>query len=64
MAALTLSANMRALPPTRTISASPANLVLQDTVERHYVDDGRRYGDEYRGLFVVRGENVVLIGEV
>ncbi|KAK9719074.1 Sm-like protein LSm1 [Basidiobolus ranarum] len=39
-----------------------ANLVLQDTIERIYV--GECYGDIPRGIFIVRGENVVLLGEV
>ncbi|KAK9765720.1 putative Sm-like protein LSm1, variant 2 [Basidiobolus ranarum] len=39
-----------------------ANLVLQDTVERIYVGDC--YGDIPRGIFIIRGENVVLLGEV
>lgn len=39
-----------------------ANLVLQNTVERIHVD--LMYGDIPRGVFVVRGENVVLLGEV
>ncbi|KAJ3154529.1 hypothetical protein HDU86_004658 [Geranomyces michiganensis] len=39
-----------------------ANLVLQDTVERTYV--AGQYGDVYRGIFVIRGENVVLLGEI
>ncbi|KAI3487346.1 hypothetical protein L1887_48767 [Cichorium endivia] len=39
-----------------------ANLVLQDTVERVFV--GNRYGDIARGVFLVRGENVVLMGEI
>ncbi|KAJ1673812.1 hypothetical protein EV182_004510 [Spiromyces aspiralis] len=39
-----------------------ANLVLQDTVERIYVNDA--FGDIERGIFIVRGENVVLLGEV
>ncbi|PWN46534.1 Sm-like ribonucleo protein [Violaceomyces palustris] len=39
-----------------------ANLVLQDTIERVYV--GNRYGDIPRGVFLVRGENVVLLGEI
>nr|CAB3263558.1 U6 snRNA-associated Sm-like protein LSm1 [Phallusia mammillata] len=39
-----------------------ANLVLQNTVERIHVDS--MYGDIPRGVFVVRGENVVLLGEV
>lgn len=39
-----------------------ANLVLHQTVERIHV--GRKYGDIPRGIFVVRGENVVLLGEI
>ncbi|KAL2917683.1 hypothetical protein HK105_202556 [Polyrhizophydium stewartii] len=40
-----------------------ANLVLQDTVERTFVS-GRRFSDAYRGVFAIRGENVVLLGEI
>lgn len=40
----------------------PANLVLQDTVERIFL--GNRYGDVPKGLYIVRGENVVLMGEI
>ena len=32
------------------------------TIERIYV--GRKYGDIPRGVFIVRGENVVLLGEI
>ena len=39
-----------------------ANLVLHRTVERIHV--GSEYGDIQRGIFVVRGENVVLLGEM
>ncbi|RKP09027.1 hypothetical protein THASP1DRAFT_29178 [Thamnocephalis sphaerospora] len=39
-----------------------ANLVLQDTVERIYA--GNIYAQEPRGIYVIRGENVVLLGEV
>ncbi|KAF9335224.1 SM-like, degradation of cytoplasmic mRNAs and positively regulates transcription initiation [Podila epicladia] len=39
-----------------------ANLVLQDTIERIYVGDA--YGDIPRGIFIIRGENVVLLGEI
>ncbi|XP_060576592.1 U6 snRNA-associated Sm-like protein LSm1 [Ruditapes philippinarum] len=39
-----------------------ANLVLHRTIERIHV--GRKYGDIPRGIFIVRGENVVLLGEV
>ena len=36
--------------------------MLQDTVERVYVGDA--YGDIERGIFLIRGENVVLLGEI
>jgi U6 snRNA-associated Sm-like protein LSm1 len=36
--------------------------VLQDTIERIYVGDA--YGDIPRGIFIIRGENVVLLGEI
>lgn len=49
-----------------------ANLVLQDAVERIYlgqegstdVSQPQRFGEIYRGVFMVRGENVVMMGEV
>lgn len=39
-----------------------ANLLLQGTVERIYV--GKEYGDIPRGVYLVRGENVALYGEL
>lgn len=39
-----------------------ANLVLHLTVERIYI--GNQYGEIDRGVFLIRGENVVLCGEV
>ncbi|XP_067879588.1 U6 snRNA-associated Sm-like protein LSm1 [Heterodontus francisci] len=39
-----------------------ANLVLHQTLERIHV--GQNYGDISRGIFIVRGENVVLLGEI
>jgi hypothetical protein len=39
-----------------------ANLVLQDTIERIYV--GQKYGDIERGIFLIRGENLMLLGEI
>ncbi|KAF2664186.1 hypothetical protein BT63DRAFT_429709 [Microthyrium microscopicum] len=39
-----------------------ANLVLQDTLERIFV--GVKYADIKHGLFIVRGENVLLLGEI
>jgi hypothetical protein len=38
------------------------NLILQDTVERLFVQ--KLYADIDRGLFLVRGENVSLLGEI
>lgn len=45
-----------------TCAGLPANLVLEDTVERLF--HGSAYGDIHRGVFLIRGENVVLLGEV
>ena len=39
-----------------------ANLVLHKTIERIHV--GNEYGDIQRGVFIIRGENVVLLGEI
>lgn len=39
-----------------------ANIVLHRTIERIHV--GKEYGDIPRGIFIVRGENVVLLGEI
>jgi len=39
-----------------------ANLVLEDTVERIYHQDV--FAELKRGLFLIRGENVVLLGEI
>ncbi|CAH1400655.1 unnamed protein product [Nezara viridula] len=39
-----------------------ANLVLHRTIERIHV--GQEYGDIPKGVYVIRGENVVLLGEV
>jgi len=39
-----------------------ANLLLSGTFER--INIGKKYGDIPRGVYIIRGENVVLIGEV
>ncbi|KAH8835772.1 hypothetical protein DL96DRAFT_86585 [Flagelloscypha sp. PMI_526] len=39
-----------------------ANLVLEDTVERIY--HGNAFAENWHGLFLIRGENVVLMGEI
>lgn len=48
-----------------------ANLVLQDAIERIHVGVGKeeerktgQYADIWRGIYLIRGENVVLLGEV
>jgi len=46
-----------------------ANLVLQSTIERIFVpptssSDSGLYADVPRGIFLVRGENVLLLGEI
>lgn len=50
-----------------------ANVVLQDTVERIYlnskndnlqIDKPQRYGEINHGVFMIRGENVVMLGEL
>lgn len=46
-----------------------ANLVLQDTIERIYLppreENAReRFAEAPRGVFMVRGENVVMLGEL
>ncbi|KAJ1495960.1 hypothetical protein T484DRAFT_1607142, partial [Baffinella frigidus] len=38
------------------------NVMLEDTYERHVV--GNVYADERVGLYVIRGENLVLLGEL
>eukprot|EP00624_Nannochloropsis_granulata_P004122 evm.model.NODE_30747_length_47682_cov_25.534710.9 len=39
-----------------------SNMVLEDTYERHVVDD--KYGDLPLGLYLVRGDSMVMLGEV
>ncbi|XP_072335461.1 U6 snRNA-associated Sm-like protein LSm1 isoform X2 [Scyliorhinus torazame] len=56
-------AKMNYMPGTASLIGDiDTNLVLHRTVERIHV--GRKYGDIPRGIFVVRGENVVLLGEI
>lgn len=51
-------------PRSKTIMLfmNTANLVLEDTVERIYRGD--TYAEIWHGLFLIRGENVVLLGEI
>ena len=44
------------------ITTVVANLVLQDTVERIFA--GKHYADIPRGIFLVRGENLVMLAEI
>jgi LSM domain len=45
-----------------TEHVTTANLVLEDTVERIY--HGDVFAENWHGLFLIRGENVVLLGEI
>ncbi|KAL8760888.1 MAG: hypothetical protein Q9184_002953 [Pyrenodesmia sp. 2 TL-2023] len=45
-----------------SLKSVAANLVLQDTIERIFIEDV--YTDISRGIFLVRGENVLLLGEI
>lgn len=38
------------------------NLLLEDTIERYYYE--LEWAEEGLGLFLVRGENVVMLGEL
>lgn len=38
------------------------NLTLEDTIERLYVD--LEYAEDNLGVFLVRGENIVLVGDI
>lgn len=44
------------------LAVHAANLVLEETVERIYFENS--FADKYVGLFLIRGENVVLLGEI
>lgn len=39
-----------------------ANLVLEETIERIYSEN--YFADKFVGLYLIRGENVVLLGEI
>jgi len=39
-----------------------ANIVLEGATERIYLE--KTYGEKYMGLYLIRGENVVLVGEI
>ncbi|AET39984.1 Lsm1p Ecym_5215 [Eremothecium cymbalariae DBVPG len=41
-----------------------ANLILQHCVERIYITEENQYAECERGVFMVRGENVVMLGEI
>ena len=54
---------MEFLPDDASVQlSSTANLVLEDTVERIY--QGNAFAESWRGLYLIRGENVVLLGEI
>lgn len=44
------------------LTSIPANLVLEGTVERKHL--AHYYADQAVGVMIIRGENVVLLGEI
>lgn len=46
------------------LSLISANLVLTQSVEQLFHPPSKSYAQTDRGVFIVRGENVVLLGEV
>ncbi|KAI5291037.1 SM-like, degradation of cytoplasmic mRNAs and positively regulates transcription initiation [Ascosphaera aggregata] len=56
------------LPPqmfttaAQLLDLTDTNLVLQDTVEKIYA--GNFFAEQKRGIYIVRGENVLLLGEI
>jgi len=57
------------LSPRSHLHPSLANLVLQSTIERIFIpssspDKPGLFADQKRGTFLVRGENVLLLGEI
>lgn len=57
-----LSGRSKSHPLSLLSFSTSANLVLEAAVERIY--HGLQYAELPRGLFLIRGENVVLLGEV
>lgn len=53
----------RWLTPRRAV-IRVANLVLTQTIERLFHPPSRSYAQTDRGVFLIRGENVVLLGEI
>lgn len=41
-----------------------ANLILQHCKERIYLPETNEYAEEDKGIYMIRGENVVMLGEV
>lgn len=52
------------IPQPATTPRSTANLVTTQTLERLYHPPTNSYAQTERGVFLIRGENVVLLGEV
>ncbi|KAI9741391.1 MAG: SM-like, degradation of cytoplasmic mRNAs and positively regulates transcription initiation [Cirrosporium novae-zelandiae] len=58
------------LPPqmfttaAQLLDLTDTNLVLQDTIERIYATSKSLFADVPRGVVLIRGENVVMLGEI
>ncbi|KAI3625593.1 hypothetical protein CBS9595_000954 [Malassezia furfur] len=62
MEAKEILANIAFTTSGALVDCVDTNLLLHETIERVYL--GNRYGDIFKGLYIIRGENVVLLGEV
>jgi len=40
------------------------NIVVKDAFEKIYCHAQKLFADVYRGLFIIRGENIAMIGEI
>lgn len=47
-----------------SLAWTAANLVLTQTIERLFHTPSKSYAEMDRGVFLIRGENVVLLGEI
>jgi hypothetical protein len=55
---------MKMLNESLMLKNTPANLVLTQTIERLFHSPSKSYAQMDRGVFLIRGENVVLLGEI
>jgi U6 snRNA-associated Sm-like protein LSm1 len=51
--------------PNNMLTQRPAgNIVVKDSIERIYCHAQKLFADVPRGMFIIRGENIAMIGEI